>query len=98
MWVRTPRGEIVRPVLFAWQCWRSRVVVGHLIVKTGNEDALVQSFGRAVKRFGLPSHTIIDNGFDYSSYVLRGHRPKRRVYRQAGESLDTMEASSPSVT
>jgi len=91
-WVLMPSGDIIRPVLSAWQDWRSRAIVGWRIVREGNEHALLLAFGQGAKDYRhIPRMVIADNGKNFTSWQWRGDRPKYRIYRRPGELAEQVE-------
>jgi len=91
VWVRLPNGKIVRPVLSAYQDWRSRVIVGFRVVQTGNEHSLLLAFSDGADAFGIPESVIADNGKNFISWQWAGGKPRRRVYRKKNEFAEQAE-------
>ena len=91
VWVRMPNGKMIRPAISAWLCWRSRVVTGFRIVRTGTENSILAAFSDGARSFGLPAHVIVDNGKNYSSYAWTGGKAKRRVHQRGNEFTEQAE-------
>jgi len=78
---RHPSGKIIFPWLTAWQDMRSRKIIGYHLAITPNSDTINLSLLRAIEKFGVPAHVIIDNGRDYSSLQFTGKVTKRFRFR-----------------
>ncbi len=72
LFVRWPDGEIVRPVMVAWQDIFSAKILSHRVDKTENTDAVRLSFGDMVERYGIPQHAYLDNGRGFASKWMTG--------------------------
>lgn len=69
--VLTPRGDVVRPWVSAWQDLHSRSIVGYALNYVDpNSDIVLDSFARACFQCGIPEKIKIDNGKDYKAYDL----------------------------
>lgn len=89
VWVRTPRGEIVRPVVSTWMDWRSRAITGIRLTHSGTETSLLLAFRQGADEFGLPAFVHVDNGRNFSAWSWTGGAPKRRSAMNRGDAIET---------
>ncbi len=89
VWVRTPRGEIVRPVVSAWMDWRSRAIAGIRLTYSGTEQSLLLAFRDGADTFGLPAFVHVDNGRNFSAWSWTGGAPKRRPPQNRQDAIET---------
>lgn len=70
------RKRPIFPWITVWMDMRSRRIVGYRISEGPNTDIILDSFGRAIRRYGIPLEIYMDNGRDYTAYDFagRGHR------------------------
>lgn len=69
--VRFPDGNVGRPWIIAWQDFRSRYIVSHLIVpRTPNSNDIRKSAVNGFRDCGVPESMKMDNGLDYMTYDL----------------------------
>jgi len=81
LFVRWPDGEIVRPLLSAWQDVLSGKILSYRIDKSENSDAIRLSFGDLVEAYGIPSYAFLDNGRAFASKWLTGGSPTRYRFK-----------------
>lgn len=70
---------IVRPLLSAFMDMRSRVIVGHLVTESENQETVLAAFRNGVRDHGCPWSVIVDNGKPYRARGVSGGRPGRRI-------------------
>lgn len=89
VWVRTPRGEIARPVVSVWMDWRSRAIAGIRLTYSGTEQSLLLAFRDGADAFGLPAFVHVDNGRNFSAWSWTGGAPKRRPPTNRADAIET---------
>lgn len=72
VFVRTPMGDIVRPILVGVQDLYSGMILGWRIAETESSDLVRMAFRDAIGRYGIPSHAYLDNGRGFASKFLTG--------------------------
>lgn len=91
VWVEY-RGRVFRPTLSLSIDWRSRLIYGWAILPSGTEQGVLAAFRNGERTHGyIPDVVIADNGKNFSAWSWTGGRPKRRIYRQAGELAESFE-------
>lgn len=85
LWV-THNGRLIRPWLTAYFDYRSRAIVGWLVVPSPNQNSILAAARQACLSpdFGVPAVFLQDNGRDYRAWAFRGDRPVRRTILQRG--------------
>lgn len=72
VFVRSPMGDIVRPILVGVQDLYSGKLLGWRIAETESADLARMAFRDVVERFGIPSKAWLDNGRGFASKMLTG--------------------------
>lgn len=72
VFVRTPMGDIVRPIIVGVQDLYSGMVIGWRIGETESSDLVRMAFRDALGRYGIPHHAYLDNGRGFASKFLTG--------------------------
>ena len=75
------RGSIVRPILTAAMCWRTRKIVGWFISEQPNSSTIMGVLKMAFEdenNLGLPKLVKIDNGRDFCARVFHGQTKRER--------------------
>lgn len=72
VFVRSPMGDIVRPMLVGVQDLYSGKILGWRIAETESADLARMAFRDAIARFGIPQHIWLDNGRGFASKMLTG--------------------------
>jgi putative transposase len=72
VFVRSPMGDIVRPMLVGVQDLYSGKILGWRIAETESADLARMAFRDAISRYGIPSHAWLDNGRGFASKMLTG--------------------------
>lgn len=72
VFVRTPMGDIVRPMLVGVQDLYSGKILGWRLAETESADLARFAFRDAISRYGIPSHAWLDNGRGFASKMLTG--------------------------
>ncbi|HEY1136612.1 MAG TPA: transposase domain-containing protein [Xanthomonadaceae bacterium] len=72
VFVRSPMGDIVRPMLVGVQDLYSGKILGWRIADTESSDLARMAFRDAISRYGIPSHAWLDNGRGFASKMLTG--------------------------
>lgn len=72
VFVRTPMGDIVRPMMVGVQDLYSGKILGWRIAETESADLARMAFRDAISRFGIPMHAWLDNGRGFASKMLTG--------------------------
>lgn len=85
VFVRWPDGEIVRPLMVAWQDLYSGKLPAYRVDKTENSDAVRLSFGDLVERYGIPEHAYLDNGRAWASKWITGGMANRYRFKVKDE-------------
>jgi hypothetical protein len=83
------QGKLVRPWLTAWMDMRSRKIVGWCVfAHDPNSNTIISALKRGILSHGVPEGVTIDNGKDFSAWVLHGstkwQRRKGKVNLEAG--------------
>lgn len=81
VFVKWPDGKIERPVMVAWQDIYSGKLLAYRVDHTENTDAVRLSFGEVVERYGIPSHSYLDNGRAFASKWMTGGIPNRYRFK-----------------
>lgn len=72
VFVRWPDGEILRPMMVAWQDLYSGKILGWRVAKSENRESLRLSLGDVVEVFGIPDLLYIDNTRAFANKWLTG--------------------------
>lgn len=72
VFVRSPMGAVVRPILVGVQDLYSGKLVGWRLAETESSDLIRLAFRDVIERFGVPSHAWLDNGRGFASKYLTG--------------------------
>lgn len=74
------RNGNLRPI-FPWltaiEDLSSRAIVGWALAETPSSSGINVALLRALRRFGVPKHLLVDNGRDFASKQFTGGAPKR---------------------
>lgn len=71
VFVKTPRGKVVRPWITAFQDAKSRKIVGILVRSVSPDStAIKQALRIGIGEYGIPEEIYTDNGKDYLSSEL----------------------------
>lgn len=76
-------GEIIRPWLTTWMCWRTRRICGWVLTDNPNSTTILAALRHGLiehrdKNFGGPSHVWTDHGKDYEAWFWHGATKKQR--------------------
>lgn len=77
VFVRTPDGRIVRPIMVTIQDIYSRKILAHRI---GTEESAIQTrlaFADLFRDWGIPGHVLLDNGRAFASKWITGGAKSR---------------------
>ncbi len=85
VFVRWPDGEIVRPMMVAFQDLYSGKMLSWRIDKSENKEATRLAFGDLVEQFGIPEHCWLDNGRAFASKWITGGTPNRYRFKVRDE-------------
>ena len=85
VFVKWPDGEIVRPMMVAWQDLYSGKLPAYRVDKTENSDAVRLSFGDLVEHHGIPEHAYLDNGRAWASKWMTGGMANRYRFKVKDE-------------
>jgi transposase InsO family protein len=72
VFVRTPMGDVVRPMMVGVQDLYSGKILGWRIAETESADLARMAFRDAISRYGIPTHAWLDNGRGFASKMLTG--------------------------
>lgn len=72
VFVRSPMGDIVRPIMVGVQDLYSGKLLGWRLAETESADLARMAFRDVVERFGIPSKVWLDNGRGFASKMLTG--------------------------
>lgn len=81
VFVRWPDGEIVRPLMLAFQDLYSGKLLSWRVDKTENKEATRLAFGDMVEQYGVPDHCWLDNGRQFASKWITGGTPNRYRFK-----------------
>lgn len=81
VFVRWPDGEIVRPMMCAWQDIYSGKMLSYRVDKSENSDSIRLSFGDMVDCYGVPADAFLDNGRGFASKWMTGGTPTRYRFK-----------------
>lgn len=81
VFVRWPDGEIVRPMMLAWQDLYSGKLLSWRVDKTENKESTRLSFGDLVEEYGIPDKAWLDNGRQFASKWITGGSPNRYRFK-----------------
>lgn len=79
--VLAPDGTTYRPVTWAWQCIRSRKIIGYYTDRSENKESLRMSLADVCRTYGVPRHVVIDNTRAAANKWLTGGNPNRRRFK-----------------
>lgn len=85
VWVRWPDGTEGRVMMVAIQDLYSGMILSYRLDRTENRDAVRLAFGDMVERYGIPSHTWLDNGRSFANKWLTGGTPTRFRFKVRDE-------------
>ena len=77
VFVRTPAGKIVRPVMLAFQDLHSGKILSWRLDETEHRGSVLLAFGDLVEAYGVPDHCWLDNGRGFASKWVTGGIPNR---------------------
>jgi putative transposase len=72
VFVRSPMGDIVRPIMVGVQDLYSGKILGWRMAETESADLARMAFRDAITRYGIPQHAWLDNGRGFASKMLTG--------------------------
>jgi putative transposase len=72
VFVRTPLGDVVRPILVGVQDLYSGKILGYRVAETESSDLARMAFRDAIERYGIPRKAWLDNGRGFASKMLTG--------------------------
>lgn len=72
VFVRSPMGDIVRPIMVGVQDLYSGKLLGWRLAETESADLARMAFRDVVERYGIPSKVWLDNGRGFASKMLTG--------------------------
>lgn len=72
VFVRTPMGDIVRPILVGVQDLYSGKIVGWRIAETESADLVRFAFRDVIQKYGIPRKVWLDNGRGFASKMITG--------------------------
>ena len=72
VFVRTPMGDIVRPILVGVQDLYSGKIVGYRLAETESADLIRLAFRNVVESHGIPRKVWFDNGRGFASKLITG--------------------------
>lgn len=78
-------GEIVRPVMIAWQDIFAGKMLSWRIEKHESSSGYRLSFGDMIEAFGIPEHAYVDNGRGIAAKHLTGGTPNRYRFKVRDE-------------
>ena len=81
VFVRHSDGEIIRPVMVAWQDIFSGKILSYRVDKTENTDSVRLSFGDMIDLYGIPEHAYLDNGRAFASKGMTGGATNRYRFK-----------------
>lgn len=81
VFARWPDGTIARPVMVAWQDIYSGKFLGYRVDHSEHSGLVRLSFGDMVERYGIPSHTYLDNGRSFAAKFLTGGTATRYRFK-----------------
>lgn len=81
VFVRWPDGDIVRPMMLAWQDLYSGKLLSWRIDKSENKESTRLSFGDLVEEYGIPDKAWLDNGRQFASKWITGGAPTRYRFK-----------------
>ena len=85
VFVRWPDGEIVRPMMLAFQDLYSGKILSWRIDKSENKEATRLAFGDMVEQYGIPDRCWLDNGRQFASKWITGGIPNRFRFKVRGD-------------
>nr|WP_294547613.1 transposase domain-containing protein [uncultured Rhodopila sp.] len=85
VFVKWPDGEILRPLMVAFQDLYSGKLLSWRIDKSENKEATRLAFGDLVEQFGIPEHCWLDNGRAFASKWITGGTPTRYRFKVRDE-------------
>jgi transposase InsO family protein len=91
LFVHTRSGKLIRPWISAWQDLKTGVLTGWFISERPSSQTIALAFRHAVLPkddgiMGLPESIYVDNGKDFRSRYLEGHR--KHLGRIPADSVD----------
>ncbi len=72
VFVRSPMGDVVRPIMVGVQDLYSGKILGWRMAETESADLARMAFRDAITRYGIPQHAWLDNGRGFASKMLTG--------------------------
>ena len=85
VFVRTPMGDIVRPILVGVQDLYSGKLLSYRLAETESADLARLAFHDVVRNYGIPSKAWLDNGRGFASKMLTGGTPNRFRFKVRDE-------------
>lgn len=81
VFVRTPMGEVVRPIMVGVQDLYSGKILGYRVAETESADLARLAFRDVVEQFGIPHKAWLDNGRGFASKMLTGGTANRYRFK-----------------
>jgi transposase InsO family protein len=81
VFVKWPDGEILRPVMVAFQDVYSGKLLSYRVGKTESAELVRLAFGDMVEKYGIPEAAYLDNGRAYASKLITGRTPNRYRFK-----------------
>jgi hypothetical protein len=77
VWVTSPEGKKIRPILLGIQDVRSSKLLAWLVCEVESAHYVRLVFGQLFAKFGIPLHAVLDNGRGFASKWITGHAAHR---------------------
>ncbi len=77
VFVRTPVGKVVRPILLAFQDIYSGLILGWRLGETESQDLVRLAWHDTVKRYDIAGAVYLDNGRGFAGKCISGGAPTR---------------------
>ncbi len=81
VWVKFPDGEVLRPMMTAFQDIYSGLYLSWRVDKSENKEAVRLAFGDVVETYGIPEIVYLDNGRSFASKWLTGGTANRYRFK-----------------
>lgn len=83
VFVETPSGRVVRPVLWVWQDVLSRKALAWRVAETESADLVLSTFRDLCRTHGVPGHVHVDNTRAVSAFGLTAGSKGRKRFGDA---------------
>jgi len=77
VFVRTPSGKVIRPVMVALQDVRSSKMLAWRVAESESAVYVRLAFADLFERYGIPAHCVLDNGRGFASKWITGGAASR---------------------